>query len=746
VKRRNSLSCIALLAVFFGLWSVLPLVAQNPPAKPLTIEDLFQPGGLAGRGPETTTWSPDGTRLSYVQRDEKGEQGELWYVDAGTGEKKVLVSAAKLASLDPDVNKVKNEREKERLTRYHVAAYLWAPDSKHLMFDSQGQLWLYDLGNDTAVQFTSAPDPSGDPKFAPDGKHVAYVRKHNLYVRPVDGKDEKQLTKDTGENLLNGDIDWVYAEELGVRSNYFWSPESKEIVFLHMDETNVPTYPITDWMPTHPTVDQEKYPKVGDPNPVVKLGVVEAEKDKVRWITLTDDADTYVPRFGWVKEGVIWAEVLNRTEDKLDLYFVDAKTGKSRKVLTEETPGAWIDFERLEVKFLNSGTQFLWPSWRDGNMHIYLYSFDKQNPMTADAKLERQLEKGGYEVLGIDGVDEASGTVFFEANKDDPREQHIYSVKLDGSDFKNLTPEEGIHMGHFSEDGKHFTHMYFGPRTSPALDLCAPGGSCSSIWKANDVVNEYGLRAPKFLEFKADDGTTLYGRLLLPPEGAASGKIPVIVNIYGGPAAQTVRKGMPDAFDEILARKGFAIFSVDNRGTPGRDRKFQTAIRHEFGAVELKDQLTALDQLLAQYPQLDNSRVGIWGWSNGGSMTLYSMTHSERFKAGVAVAPVTSQVNYDSIYTERYMGLLKDDKAGYEMSDVTKTADKLHGSLLLVHGTSDDNVHFQNSIQMINALINAGKQFRLMIYPNKTHSIAGKDARVHLFTMIEDHFEKELKN
>ena len=265
------------------------------------------------------------------------------------------------------------------------------------------------------------------------------------------------------------------------------------------------------------------------------------------------------------------------------------------------------------------------------------------------------------------------------------------------------------------------------------------------MWKAHDAIAEYGLRSPQYLEFKADDGTTLYGRLLLPADTPASGKIPLIVNIYGGPAAQMVRKGAPDPFDEILSRKGFAIFAVDNRGTPGRDRKFQTAIRHEFGAVELKDQLTALDQLFAQYPQLDKDRMAIWGWSNGGSMTLYAMTHSDRFRAGVAVAPVTDQVNYDSIYTERYMGVLKDDKAGYEQSDVTRSAENLHGALLLVHGTSDDNVHFQNSIQMIDALIKAGKQFRLMIYPNKTHSIAGRDSRVHLFTMIADQFEQELK-
>ena len=746
MKRQISVVAYFAVLAFIFFFFVSPSAgAQTAPTKPLTIETLFQPGGLGGRGLETPEWSPDGSKLSFVQRDEKGEKGELWYVDATTGEKKVLVSAAKLASLDPDVNKVKNEREKERLTRYHVAAYLWGPDSKHLIFDSQGQLWLYDLGTETAVQFTSAGDPSGDPKFSPDGGRVAYVRKHNLYVREVSGKEERALTKDTGDSLFNGDIDWVYAEELGVRSNYFWSPESKEIVFLHMDETKVPTYPITDWIPTHPTVDPEKYPKVGDPNPVVKLGVVDPEKGKVRWISLTKDEESYIPRFGWVKEGVIWAEVLNRTEDKMDMYFVDAKTGKSRIVLTETTPGAWIDFEHVEVRFLKSAGQFLWPSWRDGNMHIYLYSFDKQNPMAADAKLERQLEKGDYEVLGIEGVDEASGTVFFSANKDDPRQLQIFSVQLDGSGFKALTTEEGMHIGNFSDDAKHYTHMYFGPEKSPSITLCAVGGECHPVWAAQNAIAEYGLRAPKYLEFKADDGTVLYGRLLLPPDAPAGGKIPLIINIYGGPAAQMVRKGSPDGFDEILARKGFAIFAVDNRGTPGRDRKFQTAIRHEFGTIELKDQLTALDQLLAQYPQLDKDRVAIWGWSNGGSMTLYAMTHSYRFRAGVAVAPVTDQRNYDTIYTERYMGLLNDDKAGYEQSDVMTNADKLHGALLLVHGTSDDNVHFQNSIQMIDALIKAGKQFRLMIYPNKTHSIAGKDSRVHLFTMIEDHFERELK-
>lgn len=720
-----------------------PSSAQNAPRKALTIEAIFADGGLTGRGPETIKWSPDGARVSFVQRDVAGEHGELWYVDAKTGEKKVLVSESKLAGLAPDASKIKDEREKERVTRYHVAAYLWAPDSKRLLFDSQGQLWLYNLDSGTAVQFTSASDPSGDPKFSPDGNRIAYVRKHNLYVQPISGSDGKQLTNDTDENILNGEVDWVYSEELSVRSNYFWSPDSSEIVFLQMDEKQVPTYPITDWLPTHPRVDQEKYPKAGDPNPGVRLGVISAKGGKPKWISLVNDSDTYIPRFGWLRQGVIWAEVLNRAQDTMDLYFVEAKSGKSRKVLTENSPDGWVNVND-DFHILKSEDRFIWSSWRDGHTHLYLYSFDKQNPLASDAKLERQLEKGDYEVLSVETTDD--NAVYFTANEGDARQQHTYSVKFDGSDFHRLSQGNGVHYSTFSDDGSHWLDNYSNAMTPPHLSLCSTSGPCASVWESRGV-EDYGLIPPKYLAFKADDGTTLYGQLFLPP-GEPAGKIPLIINVYGGPAAQLVRdswEGTTGLFHQILLQKGFAIFTVDNRGTPNRDRKFQTAIRHQFGAIELNDQLAALKQLLAQYPQLDKDRVAIWGWSNGGSMTLYSMTHSDAFKAGVSVAPVTDWHNYDSIYTERYMGLPKANGTGYDDSSMPKAADKLHGALFLVHGTSDDNVHFQNSIQMIDALIKADKKFRLMIYPNKTHGISGKAARSQLFQMIEDHFERELK-
>ncbi len=737
------------LAAFAGLLSVFAFtvhfaIAQTAPTKPLTIEAIFAEGGISGRAPENTKWSPDGKKFSFVLRDDAGDHGELWYVDATTGEKKILVSEKNLSTLAPPISGIKDEREKERITRYHVAAYDWTPDSKNLLFDSNGQLWLYSLADGKGTQVTAGSEPTQDPKFSPDGSRLAYVRNHNLIVRSMSGNSERELTNDRDANLLNGEVDWVYAEELSVRSNYFWSPDGSQIAFLQMNETQVPTYPITNWMPTHPTVDQEKYPKAGDPNPVVRLGVVPVKGGKPKWIALTNDSDIYIPRFGWVRDGLMWAEVLNRAQDNMDLYFVDARSGKSRKVLTEHCPECWVNVND-NFKALKSDNKFIWSSWRSGNTHLYLYSFDKQNPLAADAKLETQLTNGDFEVLSLAAVDELAGTVYFSCNKDDPRQQQIYSVKLDGSGMTRVSSNEGTHLAMFADDAKYYVDNFSATLKPPQISICKPAHACQKIWESHSVA-DYALLPPKFLDFKADDGTKLYGELLLPAAGKGNTRLPLIVYVYGGPAGQTVNNVWDpgDLFSQVLAQKGYAVFTVDNRGTPGRDRKFQTAIRHQFGEVELKDQMTALEQLFAEVPQLDPARVAVWGWSNGGSMTLYTLTHSNIFKAGVAVAPVTDWRNYDSVYTERYMGLPKDNAKAYDDS-ITKAAGDLHGSLLLVHGTSDDNVHFQNSVQMADALIKAGKQFRFMMYPDKTHGISGPTASIHLFHMIEDHLESQLK-
>ena len=751
--------------VLFAFCSSLLIAQTVAPAAPqgqkeLTIEDMFKPGGILGRGPENVQWSPDGSKVSFVQRDDSGEHGELYYVDVATGKSAVLVASDKLATLAPPTSAIKDERKKEAAQRYSIAAYHWSPDSRHLLFDSMGQLWLYSLDTGTAVQLTSSNDESGDPKFSPDGNRISYVRKHNLYVRQVSGGPERQLTKDGNDNLLNGEVDWVYEEELYARSNYFWSADGKEIVFLQMDEKAVPTYPITDWIPTHATVDQEKYPQPGDPNPNVRLGVVNSNGGKVKWITvnngktgslaLGNDPDSLIPRFGWVRNGMIWAMALNRVQDRLDLYFVDVNSGDSQLIMTESTD-AWIDMHpEVDFKLLNSGDTYLWTSWRDGHNHIYLYRFDKQEPLRTKAEVAVQLTHGDWEVESLDGVDEQQSVVYFSANQGDWRQRNEFAVGLNGQNFHRISKQDGSHFADFDpKNAKYYVDHYSALATPPSTSLCSVDGSCTAFWQPRSV-DAYNLLTPKFVDFKAADGTTtLQGEILLPPPGSpmiANGKAPLILSPYGGPGAQTVRDFWIgyDLFDQILARQGFAILHVDNRGMGNRGKAFALPIKHHFGPVELSDQLAALKQALEQFPQLDSNRIGVWGWSYGGTFTLYAMEHSDQFKSGVSVAPVSNWLLYDSIYTERYMGLPKDNEQGYKDSSPVNFAADLKGKLLEVHGTSDDNVHVQNTIQMVNNLINAGKQFQLMVYPGKTHGISGKAAGTHLFHMIDDHFLETL--
>jgi dipeptidyl-peptidase-4 len=724
-------------------------------AKELSIEAIFAEGGITGRPPETFQWSPDGTKVSFVQRDDSGEHGALYYVDLASGKKAVLVTQEKLESLAPPISKIANEREKEWVQRYRVAGYQWTPDSKHLLFDSQGQLWLYSLDNGLAIQLTSAAEPSTDPKFSPDGSRLAFVRDHRLIEWNMKDNTEKLLTMEKDPNLLYGEVDWVYAEELEARSNYFWAPDGKSLVFLQTNEKAVPIYPITDWIPQHPRVEFEKYPKAGDTNPDVRLGLVNADSGKLKWFSLGQPAEReYIPRFGWIGKGLLYVELLNRAQDQLELWFVNANTGQTRKMLTENEPKAWVPVEsKRDFQLLKSGDRFLWPSWRDGHMHIYLYSFSAEAPLEAEAKLERQLTKGDFDVASVEGVDEATNTFFFTANPGDPRQQQIYAGKLDGSaPMHILSQEPGTHEANFSPAAAYYIDRFSALLTPPRLSLCraddvhasAGGPACVAIWESRGI-SEYGFLAPRMLELKAADGnTTLYGTLLLPANVPAGKKIPLINNPYGGPGVQEVIDGWGGwhfLFDQILVRAGFAVLHVDNRGMAGRGKAFATALERHFGQVELADQLAAIQQVLADNPQLDSQRLGWWGWSYGGYMTLYAMTHSAQFRAGVAVAPVTDWKDYDSIYTERYLGLPKDNEDGYRDSSPVNFAHDLHGRLLDVHGTSDDNVHLQNTIQMIDRLVDAGIQFDLQLYPRKTHSMSGSATRTHLFQRIQDHFE-----
>ena len=708
----------------------------NSAAKLLTVEAIFAHGPLVGLPPESLTWSPDGKHLTYI------DGGELVDVDLATAKSHVMVSRAKLAALSGAAG---SEMDKDHRDRYKMASYLWAPDSAHLLFDSNGRLWLYDLKTGTGVQegFTGAAS-GDDPKFSPNGDSISYVRDHGLSVLHLKeaGMPATVVAPASKETILNGEVDWVYEEELEVRSNYFWSPDSNHLAYLQMNESDVPEYPIEDWIPTHATVDLERYPQPGDPNPDVRVGVVGARGGKTVWMKIPiQGGQDYIPRFGWADNRTVWVETLARDHKHRAVYFADSGTGQAHLVL-ELSDEKFLD-DNYDVS-VGYGTIAL-TNWSDGHNHLYIYSYDAQTANGGMARLERQLTRGEFDVGDVSAVDHAAKMIRYASNEGNPLEQQLWQVSFAG-DRTQLTSGAGTHEGNFAPAGEGFVDTQSSRMSPPALELCVKAGKCNTFWSTR-ALEAYHTTAPQQLEVKAHDGSTLYATLLL-PEGATSvASVPLIVNPYGGPGIQEVANRWDNdlLFDELLAQHGFAVLHADNRGSGSRGRDFAQAAYHNFGPVELEDQLTVLDTALDKYPQLDKKRLGWWGWSWGGTFTLYAMSHSDRFRAGVAVAPVTDWHNYDSIYTERYLSEPTDFATGYHDFSVVNSAANLKGRLLLVHGTGDDNVHLENSVQFIQQLIEAQLPYDFEIYPRKTHSITGADVRTHLFNRILAQFETYLK-
>ncbi len=711
------------------------------------MEEIWGQPSPTGTPPEGLEWSPDGARVTYLSAE-----SDLMQVLPTTGATTVFISHTKLSALG---SSAANEKDRDHRARYGMASYLWSPDSKHILFDSGGQLFIYSLDSGTAIDIASTGAGSGDdPKFSPNGQFVSYVRNHNLYVhRFKDQASEVELTSTHEDTLLNGEVDWVYLEELNVRSNYFWSPDSSRVAFLQMNEANVPEYPITDWIPVHATVDKQRYPQPGDPNPVVRVGVVKAQGSRVTWIKLPmADGEDYIPRFGWVDPETLWIETLTRDQKHRSIYFADAQHGEAKLAYTEADEKYFDD--EYDVEFGEG--EFYLTSWRDGHMHIYRYGFDHGRPLGGEganaapvAHLINQVTNGDYEVDGIESILDGSKTIYYVSSEGDPRQRQVWSIKTDGSGKQKLSTSRGTHDPKFAPLSSTFLDVASDRATPPQYSICH-GAECKVFYQSKPL-DAARLTEAESLELTAADGkTTLYADLLLPVGQSAVASVPLIVNPYGGPAAQTVTDAWGGTqnrlWDELLLQHGFAVLHVDNRGMGGRGRDFEQACYHNFGPVQLADQLAALDQVLAKYPQLDKGRLGWWGWSWGGTFTLNALTHSDRFGTGVSVAPVTDWRNYDSIYTERYMGLPADNQDTYRDQSVINSAKDLKGHLLLAQGTGDDNVHFANSVQFIQKLIDADLPYDFQIYPRKTHSIAGPEARTQLYNRILAQFEMYLKN
>ena len=744
-------------AFLFAVFAALSLASHPRAARAqdgqLTVEAIFAHGPLVSKPPAQLNWSPDSKHLSYL------DGGELMDVDPATGKVHVMVSAEKMAPL---LSHGGSERDRDHRERYNMASYLWAPDSTHLLFDADGRLWLYDLHNGTGVQIGFTGAASGDdPRFSPDGRYVSFIRDHGLWVTnlrdpgmpilaiapapsPPAGKGES-IGKET--LILNGEVDWVYEEELDVRSNYFWSPDAKSIAYLQMNETAVPQYPLTDWIPLHAQVEWQSYPQPGDANPHVRVGIVSARGGKTAWIGIPIKDGDYIPRFGWVDRKTLWIETLSRDHKRRALFFAGADNGDARKVL-EIGDEKFVD-EDYDVT-VGDGAIVL-TSWSDGHTHLYLYSYNEAKPLAADAKLEGQLTHGDFEVSGVYRVDTARKVITYASNEGNPLEQQIWEVGFNG-ERRQLSAGAGFHDASFSPNGNAFADIYSRRTATPVVRLChvkdgpASAQNCRVFWETH-ALDAYHVQAPEQFEVKAHDGTTLYATLLMPSGATNPATVPLIVNPYGGPGDQAVLNQWKDnlLFDNVLAQHGFAVLRADNRGMGGRGRAFAQAAWHNFGLVQLEDQLTVIDAALDKVPQLDRRRLGWWGWSWGGSFTLYAMTHSDRFRVGVAVAPVTDWRDYDSVYTERYLGDPEEDPDAYRDFSVVNAAAQLKGRLLLAQGTGDDNVHMENTVQFAEKLIQAGIPYDLEIYPRKLHSIDGADARTSLYNRILAEFEMYLK-
>lgn len=708
--------------------------------KKLTVDRIYSQPSLNGRSTRGVQWAPDGTEVSFFEESGSGNEAKtsLAVMNAKTGERRTLIPAKQLATILPAQNE--NRTQATGLGRRPPSEYQWAPDGSALLFVGTKALAWFDLKSQKARVLVSGDEPIADAKISPDGKSVGFVRGHNLFAVDIASGKERALTSGGSEEIRKGELDWVYPEELGISTAYWWSPDSSAVAFLEMDERKVGQYPIVDFESYSGKAELQRYPVAGTPNPVVHVYVVSAAGGNPRLVDSGSETDQYIPRVDWLHDSKgVAIQRLNRAQNQLELLIADAKSGKSRVAVTEKDQ-YWINVSD-DLRFLSDNRRFLWSSERSGYRHLYLY--DLQGNELA------QLTKGEWEVTSVDAVDESGEFVYFTATEKSPLERHVYRVRLDGGAFTRITKRDGTHAANFAHDAKSFFETFSDTVAPPQQNLLRADGSLVASINENHVAElaDYNLSPVEFLNVTTHDGIRLNAMMIKPPDFNPSQKYPVLVYTYGGPHAQVVRNAWGGAnflWHELMAQHGFLIFAVDNRGSAGRGHVFEEYIHYRFGAQELSDQRDGVEWLKSQ-PYVDPERIGIWGWSYGGHMTLHAMFEdSEDFKAGFAGAPVSDWHYYDTIYTERYIGLLPQNEQSYKESSPVENAEKLRGKLLIAQATGDDNVHFANTLDVLEDLIAAGKSVEVMPFPGRGHGISDAPARRVLMRRVMQFFLENL--
>ncbi len=729
---RNRLQLYLVLAfVFFHA----PLVLAQD--KLLTIDDIFDPVkrvNFSGT-PSSPRWLKDGVNYIVASKD-RNAFPRLLKVNALTGESAPFYDGAKMEAAFAALPGISKETA-HRLA--NQTSYDMNPQETGVLINYANDLFYYELGSDRAVRLTSNPEEEVGASFSPDGRMVSFIRENNLYVEDLSSqRRERALTRDGNPKLLNGRLDWVYQEELYGRGNfgaYWWSQDSTRIAFLQIDEHPVPDFVVVDHIPYDQKVEDTPYPKAGDPNPIVKLGVVNAAGGDVRWVdTYKYPAeDLLIVRVGWFPDGKkLWYQAQNREQTFLDLNSANPDDGKSANILRETTK-AWVEVVDEGLRWLKDGS-FLWLSDRNGWRHIYHYG--------ADGKLIKQVTNGDWDVRSLDSIDDDKGFVYFSSSEHSFIANHEYSIKLDGSGLKRLTPAEGNHRASFNSGNSHFIDVWNDVSTPTQVRLYDSGGKFARVVDENkvDALKQFKLGKVEFMNVKTRDGFTMEAMMIKPPDFDPSKKYPVWSYTYSGPQSQSVRNswgGTRYLWHQMLAQKGYIIWICDNRTASNKGVNSAWPLYKNFGELELRDLEDGFAWLKTQ-PYVDGSRIGLWGWSYGGFMTSYSLTHSQTFKIGIAGGTVSDWRNYDSIYTERYMQTPQHNLDGYQKSSPVHFAKDLHGKLLLIHGAIDDNVHMANSVQFLYELQKAGKQVQFMIYPKSRHGVTDPVLVKHMQQMMTD--------
>jgi dipeptidyl-peptidase-4 len=695
-------------------------------------------------------WMPDGAAYAIVERPSGGGAGsEIVRYDASTGARSVLVPAAKLVppgdapALDVD-------------------DYTWSDDGKRLLIftnsrrvwrdNTRGDYWVLDLptGRLTRIGRDAAASTLMFAKFSPDGERVAYVCENNLYVEPIAGGKVIALTRDGSATTINGTSDWVYEEELGVRDGFRWSPDGKQIAYWQFDSTGVGVFSlIDDTSALYPTIKKIPYPKVGTTNSAVRIGVVPSTGGETRWMNVPGDPrDNYLARLDWIDSSTLAIQQLNRLQNQNDFYLARTDTGVASRVFRDQS-NTWVDVVD-EVRWIEDGAAFLWLSERDGWRHVY-----RVPRAGGEGTLVTRFDA---DVIDVAGVDAAQGWLYFLASPASATERFLYRAKLDGSDEpERVTPADqpGWHTYTMAPGARlafHIRSRFDRPPMMEVIELPAHR-ALRPLIDPSPLVVKLGsvLASPvEFLNVEIGGGVTLDGWMLKPVPFDSTRKYPAIVHVYGEPAGQTVMDrwlGGNTLFHRALAAAGYVVVSFDNRGTPApKGAAWRKVVYGSVGDLSSKEQAAAIRALAARHAFIDLDRIGVWGWSGGGSNTLNAMFRfPELYKVGVSIAPVPDQQLYDTIYQERYMGLPKDNAEGYRIGSPINFATGLRGKLLVAHGSGDDNVHYQGTERLVNRLVELGKPFDLMVYPNRTHAIAeGPGTTAHVYQLIGRYFMEHL--